>query len=428
LDLAVPRGVDDIDPARFASQDRVRRAFERVSRLYNFQLMEPASLEHLGILRAKSGEAVDQEVYAFKDKGGRDLGLRFDITVGITRYVCSRKDLKLPAKLAATGGIWRYDEPQYGRYRWSHQWDLEIYGQPSVESDAEVIDAGGAILKELNLSDTTIRVGDRRVVEEFIRKSLKVSEEARVVELMRALDKVDKKPGAELVKEYAAKGFGEQQVGALLEFGRTRGRPGEVLSHIDESRLDSGAELASLADLLEAKGVRNVEYNLSIVRGIDYYTGIVFEAVDNRNARLGSLFGGGRYDALPKTFGRPDLSATGAAGGIERLAMSLAPEGSGPSALVYLATPTSSTAKDALEAASALRKRGVPCELPLQRKPLSKQLEDASRMGAAWALIIGEREAKAKKVTLRDLGTRKEELLPLDEALDRLSGGAAAPA
>lgn len=417
----MPRGVDDVEPSRFANQARVESAFEAVSRLYNFQLMEPASLEHLSTLRAKSGEGVDQEIYAFKDKGGRDVGLRFDLTVGITRYVCSRKDLKLPAKLAASGGIWRYDEPQYGRYRWSHQWDLEIFGPPSVEADAEVIDAASAILRRLGLVDTTIKVGDRRVVEEYIRKDLKVSEEGRVIELMRALDKVEKKTSSDLKKEYTAKGFEADQVERLLEFGRLRGDPDAVLSSASEHGLGSVKELTALADMLDARGIRNVEYNMSIVRGIDYYTGIVFEAADNKNPRLGSLFGGGRYDALPKIFGRPDLSATGAAGGIERMAMSLGPEGTEPAVLVYVAAAGTATAKDALRVASALRGRGIASEVPLQQRPLSKQMEDASRMGASWAVIVGEREVKAGVVTLRDMRSRKEESLSLDAAMERIS-------
>lgn len=421
MDLTVPRGIDDIDPIRFAREARVRSAFEEVARLYNFQLMEPASLEHLAILRAKSGEAVDQEIYSFKDKGDRDVGLRFDMTVGITRYVCSRRDLKLPAKLAASGGVWRYDEPQYGRYRWSHQWDLEIFGPPSVEADAEVIDAGAAILKRLGLTDTTVKVGDRRVVEEFIRKKLKISDEGRAIELMRALDKVEKKTRADLRKEYTEKGFEGDQVDRLLDFGEVRGRPDEVLARAAEQRLESSAELSALADMLDARSLRNVEYNMSVVRGIDYYTGIVFEAADNRNPRLGSLFGGGRYDALPKIFGRPGLSATGAAGGIERMAMSIGPGETVPLGLVYVAAPSAATARDALRVGNALREKGVPCEVPLHHKPLSRQMEDASRMGAAWTVIVGEREVKAKGVTLRDMKNRNEELLPLEDALRRIA-------
>ena len=417
MDLTLPRGVDDVEPGRYALQSRVRSAFEEVSRLYNFQVMEPASLEHLATLRAKSGEDIDKEIYWFKDKGGRDIGLRFDLTVGIARFVCSRKDLKLPAKLGAVGSIWRYDEPQYGRYRWAHQWDLEVFGPPSVEADAEVLDASAAILRKLGI-ESTIKVGDRRAVEDFIRSRIGIAEEQRLVELMRALDKVEKKSAEELRAEYAAKGFEARQVDALLEFGSLRGKPDEVLARAAELHLESVRELRSLADMLDARGLKNVEYNMSIVRGIDYYTGIVFEAADDKKPKLGSLFGGGRYDALPRIFGRPDLSATGAAGGIERIAMSLE-GGSAPSALlVYVASPGQHPA--ALRAMRALRAEGIPCEAPLQPRALSKQLEDASRMGASWALIVGEKEGKAGAVTLRDMRSRKEELLSLPDAVARI--------
>ena len=421
MDLSLPRGVDDIEPDRYALHSRVRAAFEEVSKLYNFQLMEPASLEHLGILRAKSGEAVDKEIYAFKDKGGRDVGLRFDMTVGIARYVCSRKGLRLPVKLAATGGIWRYDEPQYGRYRWSHQWDLEIFGPPSVEADAEVLDAASAVLGRLGLSDVTIKVGDRRVVESFIRRRIGITDEARLVDFMRALDKVEKKTPEELTDEYTAKGFSAEKVSGLLDFGRLRGKPDEVLSKVMESGEDAVKDLRALADMLDSRGVRNVEYNMSIVRGIDYYTGIVFEATDNRNPRLGSLFGGGRYDALPRMFGRPDLSATGAAGGIERMALSIAAQGRAPGLLAYVAVAGGGLEPQASRARRALMDGGIPCEVSLQGRPLSKQLEDASHMGATWAVIIGEREAKTGSVTLRDMRGHSEETMPLEDAVKRIS-------
>lgn len=422
MDLSLPRGVSDIEPERFGLQSRVGAAFDEVCRIYNFKEMEPASLEHLSTLRVKSGEEIDKEIYAFKDKGGRDVGLRFDLTVGITRYVCSRKDLKLPAKLAALGSIWRYDEPQYGRYRWAHQWDLEIYGPPSVAADAEVIDASSAILRRLGL-DVTVKVGDRRVVEEFIRKELKISGQERLVELMRALDKVEKKTASELRAEYAAKGFAGGELDRLLDFGRTRGTPDDMLAKLSELKLESASELRELADDLDSRGLTQVEYNLSTVRGIDYYTGIVFEASDRKNPRLGSLFGGGRYDALPRLLGRPDLSATGAAGGIERTAMSLAGEGATKRLLAYVAVAGASSTPQARRAQRAVRDAGVPCEAPLKPTALSKQLEDASRMGAAWVLIVGEKEAKAGAVTLRNMESRKEELLPLEEAVRRIGRG-----
>ena len=312
MDTSLPRGIRDIEPEEFQLQAKVRAAFEDVARIYNFRVMEPASIEHLSTLRAKSGEEVDKEIYTFKDKAGRDIGLRFDLTVGIARYVCSRRDLKMPAKIAAFGGMWRYDEPQYGRFRWSHQWDLEIFGPPAVDSDAEVIDASAAILKRVGLERATIEVGDRRVVEGFIRDHVGVTEESRVVELMRALDKVEKKTRLELEQEYESKGFARKELGQVLDLGDLSGKPEDVLRRASEMRLSSTEDLERLFDILRSRGVKNVECNMRIVRGIDYYTGIVFEAVDTANPKLGSLCGGGRYDALPKIrLGQPATTLSG---------------------------------------------------------------------------------------------------------------------
>src|SRR5580704_9070087 len=196
MDLSQPRGIRDIEPDEFDLHLKIRRAFEEVARAYNFKLMEPGPLESLSILRAKSGSQVDDQIYAFKDKADRDIGLRFDLTVGMTRNVSSKKGLKPPIKLASYGGVWRYDEPQHARYRWFYQWDVEIFGEPGVEADAEVMDLCNALFTKLELEDFMLEIGDRRVVEEFIRMSLKVSSEEKLVEMMRALDKVQKKTEA----------------------------------------------------------------------------------------------------------------------------------------------------------------------------------------------------------------------------------------
>lgn len=137
--LELPRGMRDIEVDEFANISYVRDKFIETAKLFNFQLTEPSPLEMLSTLEAKGGAAISNEIYAFRDKGNRDVALRFDLTIGLTRYVASRRDLKMPAKLAAFAGVWRYDEPQAGRYRYFHQWDVEVYGPFSQESDAEVI-------------------------------------------------------------------------------------------------------------------------------------------------------------------------------------------------------------------------------------------------------------------------------------------------
>jgi len=396
----------------------VQRAFEEVADLFNFRMMEPAPLERLSILRAKSGTEVDQEIYAFKDKGGRDVGLRFDLTVGMTRYVCARRDLKLPVKLASLAGAWRYDEPQHARYRWFRQWDLEIFGSPSLEADAEVVEASYRLFERLGLRSFSVQIGDRGTVQHFVNKVLGIKENKRAIEMMRALDKVQKRTLSDLRNEYAEKGFRSEDIDRLFEFGSIRGPPGKVLSKLDESRIESPT-LEAIADMMKGRGVE-VEFNLGVVRGIDYYTGVVFEVVDKTHPDLGSLAGGGRYDLLPGAFGRPDLSATGAAGGMERIALSLSRDAVRPSPLVYVAVAGKKAQDESYRVLRELRANGVPAESALQERALAKQLEDASRRGASWVIILGEREVQVGKVTLRNMTSRTEELVSFATALDRL--------
>lgn len=382
-------------------------------------MMEPAPIEHLATLRAKSGADVDKEIYAFKDKGDRDVGLRFDLTVGMTRYVCSRRDLRPPVKLASLAGAWRYDEPQHARYRWFRQWDLEIFGPPSLEADAEVIEASYRLFERLGMNKIAVRVGDRGAVQHFVSEVLGERSPEKAVELMRALDKVHKRSLSELKAEYSKKGFKPSDIEKLFEFGRTSGPPGKVVSRLDDLKVNSSA-LAELGDMLRDRGLREFEYDLGVVRGIDYYTGVVFEVVDTAQPDLGSLAGGGRYDLLPNAFGRPDLSATGAAGGMERIALSLSGGSPKDANLVYVAVAGKQALPEAQHTLRELRANGFAAESSLQEKTLARQLEDASRIGASWAIIIGERELAAKAVTLRDMRSRKEEQLPMGQALKRL--------
>jgi histidyl-tRNA synthetase len=426
MDLSQPRGIRDIEPDEFDLHLKIRRAFEEVARAYNFRLMEPGPLESLSILRAKSGTQVDEQIYAFKDKADRDIGLRFDLTVGMTRNVSSKKGLKPPIKIASYGGVWRYDEPQHARYRWFYQWDVEIFGDQSVEADAEVMDLSYNLFKKVGLQDFSLEVGDRRVVEEYIKESMGVSSEEKMMEMMRALDKVQKKTEAELAEEYSRKGVGREALAELLKFGRTRGSPDVVCGRLEELGLGSagGAGLVALRDSLKSRGVQNVEYNLSIVRGLDYYTGIVFEVVDRTRPDLGSLCGGGRYDVLPKLFGRPDLPATGAAGGVERVALTMgrAAGGEDLDSSVYVAYTEPALAERALVTVSSLRGGGVRSELGTKGKSLGKQLEDASSRGFAWVVIIGKRELESGELVLRNMRSREEERVPFDGLLARLSG------
>ncbi len=410
MDLSLPRGIRDIEPGEYELHERIRSAFTEMARIYNFRLMEPGTIETLSLLRAKSGSAVDDEIYSFKDKGGREIGLRFDLTVGMTRYVVGRRDLKPPIKLASFGGVWRYDEPQHARYRWFHQWDVEVFGDPSIESDAEVMDFSYNLFRRLEIGGASLQVGDRRVVSEFIMKTLRIENPDVASEMMRALDKVSKKSAQELILEYEAKGMKREDLEALIELGKLQGSPEKVLAKLEELKLESASDLALVRDSLKLRGVRDAEFNLSIVRGLDYYTAVVFEVTDKKRPDLGALCGGGRYDILPRIFGRPELAATGAAGGVERIALSVTETRREMAKAVYVAFTEPQLRSKALEVLSMVRARGIRAEIGTH-EGLRKQLEDASEGGYAWTVIVGKKELAEGEVVLRDMNARKEERL-----------------
>jgi histidyl-tRNA synthetase len=398
----------DLEADEFANISYVRDRFLETARLFNFQLTEPSPLELLSTLEAKSGAAISNEIYAFKDKGERDVALRFDLTIGLTRYVASRRDLKMPAKLATFAGVWRYDEPQAGRYRYFHQWDVEVYGPFSQESDAEVIEFVSMFFKKLGLK-VTIEVNDRQLVEQYIRTRLGISGEDAVLEMFRAVDKVPKKGAQAVLAEYKDR-IEPAKLQALIELSKVNGTVEEVAGKTDVKGLESWQKLASLMDSLRSRKVEEARVNLGIVRGLDYYSGVVFEAFDP-SSDSGALVGGGRYDRLTDVFGRKDIGATGVAGGVERIVMALQRHGilkQSASALVYVAYVSEDVKSGAIEIVSVLRARGIAADYDILGRALRKQLDDASNKGAEFAVIVAPEEIRAGEVIVRSMKEGKE--------------------
>ncbi|MDF2727844.1 MAG: hisS [Nitrososphaera sp.] len=400
--LELPRGMRDLDPEEYANINYVRDRFFEIARLFNFQLTEPSPLEMLATLEAKSGAAISNEIYAFKDKGGRDVALRFDLTIGLTRYIESRRDLKMPVKLASFAGVWRYDEPQAERYRYFHQWDIEVYGPFSQESDAEVIEFVYTFFRTLGLKV--------------------VSSEETMLEMFRAVDKVPKKGAQTVLAEYKDK-IEPARMQALIELSKLKGNVDEVASKSDVTGLDSWQQLVSLMDLLKAKKVEGARINLGIVRGLDYYSGVVFEAFDQATDS-GALIGGGRYNRLTEAFGRKDIGATGVAGGVERIVMALKRHGvlkQSPRPLVYIANATEDLRAKALELVSSLRTSGIAVDYDMIGRTLRKQLEYASNKGAEFVVIVAPNEIAMGQVILRSMKDGTEGKCHADSLKEALS-------
>jgi histidyl-tRNA synthetase len=392
----------DIDYEEAARINEMRDAFLDASKAFNFRSIVPSTLELLSTLEVKAGPSISNEIYTFKDKGNRDVALRFDLTVGLTRFATSRRDLKMPIKVAAFDGVWRYDEPQAGRYRYFHQWDVEIYDSFNIESDAEIIQFVSVFLKKLGLKNVFIELNDRRLLEEYIKDYLQVSDEPVISEIFRAMDKVPKKGNEAVYNEFKGK-LSLPVLDKLISLSSVRGNVDTAYSNVDAGRLKSWNNLFQLNDSLRSRKVRNVGVNLGIVRGLDYYSGIVFEATDP-SLKIGALVGGGRYDTLTEAFGRKDMGASGAAGGVERILVALRKDrDSVQPRMIYVAFTSNDTRAQAMDIVSDLREKGYITDYDFYGRPLRRQIEDAAARGAVLTVIVGERDSKNGRVTIRSM-------------------------
>jgi len=392
----------------------VRQIFLETAKAFGFDLIEPSPIELLSVLEVKSGPSIRDEIYQFKDKGDREVALRFDFTVGLTRYAASQKNLKLPAKFSSFGGVWRYDEPQKGRYRFFHQWNIEMFGNLNTEHDAETIEFTSRFFDNLKLQNISIDINHRKLVESYINQVFE-SNETTLHDIFRAVDKTQKKSKDEILQEYKQKGYSPEKLEKILEFSNLKGTPSEIEQSFDTSSLDGWNELCNLYDSLKNRGIDNIRINFGIVRGLDYYSGIVFEAFDT-TSDLGALVGGGRYDNLPNAFGRNDLGATGVAGGVERIILRLDEQGISctPSSITTSVLYVNDELKPhAIDCASKLRKLGVIVNIDLTTKSLKKQMENSS--GSKFSIIFAPKEFAEKNVVLRNMVDRTEKQISLDE-------------
>ncbi len=412
--MELPRGMKDFEESENANIEHIRYHFKQLSNLYGFSFMDPSPIELLSVLETKSGPAIRDEIYFFKDKGDREVALRYDFTVGLTRYAAAQKSMKLPAKISSFGGVFRYDEPQKGRYRYFHQWDIEIYGKPSLESESEVIELTSRLFDSLLLKNITIDINHRNLVESYINKIFDSKEPQLVADILRAVDKIAKKSKDKILSEFKDR-YDVAKLEKILEFSQIKGTISEVEQSFDVSQLESWDELKLLIDSLENRGVSNVRINFGIVRGLDYYSGIVFEVFD-KNSTLGALAGGGRYDSLTKAFGREDIGATGVAGGVERIILTMHEQGIIPEikqkriAVLYV---NDEMQKVALSIASLLRLANIPTDIDLAGRNLKKQMEIASN--ARFAIIVGPQELEEGNVVLRDMHDGTEGVISLEK-------------
>jgi histidyl-tRNA synthetase len=418
--LDLPRGMKDLQFEELKNISFIRNKFVETSEIFDFNQMEPSTLELLSTLEAKSGPSIIEETYSFTDKGGRDIALRFDLTIGLSRFVSMRRDLKLPIKLSSFGGVWRYDEPQLGRYRYFHQWDIEIFGSADVDADAEVIEFVSLFLRNLGI-DFVIAINHRSILEEYLAKFLGITDNLVVSEMLRAIDKLSKKSSKQIINEYKEK-LDPSSLEKFIQFVSFNGPPERILDYDKVREFHSSNTLINLFDSLKSRNVKNIMVDFRIVRGLDYYSGIVFEAKEP-SSQIGSLVGGGRYDKLTEAFGRKDLYATGAAGGVERILTAIKDKSTKVSQrqLIYVVYGSKQEKKFALEVVSILRNLGYPADYDINSRTINKQFHEASIKNALAIIVVNQDEFKKGIVTIKTgVKEQKQSISEIGKYLDQI--------
>lgn len=407
--------------------DTIRESFE----LCGFMPLDTPVIEKAEILMAKGGKEAEQQTYSFK-KGDNDLALRFDFTVPFARYVSQRfNELSFPFKRYQIGKVFRGERPQKGRFREFYQCDIDIIDRDNLASiyDAEIVAVTYTTFEKLNIGGFLIKINNRKLLAGYIED---LGLEKNVKEILREIDKIEK-IGEDKVKEDLQEiGANAQQTRKILDFIKIEGTPEEILKKlkllkIENETFEKGVE--EMEELVKNIGYMNIpqscwEIDLSIARGLDYYTGTVFETVLKEYPEFGSVCSGGRYDNLTEYFSDKKLPGTGISIGLTRLFDLLKEnnlvKNSGASISKVLVIPLGNYLDLAYGLVSNLRKNNVSADVLNAGEGLKKKLSIASKIGAKFAAIIGEDEVKNGVITLKDMETGDQEQIYFEKAVDSI--------
>ncbi|RLG19610.1 histidine--tRNA ligase, partial [Candidatus Micrarchaeota archaeon] len=299
-----PRGTRDLMPEKAMQLEELLDSVRGVFRKYGYEPVETPAFEELEVLEKKSGEEVRKQI--FKVGEGERLGLRFDLTVPLARLAASNSDLPLPFKRYHISRVWRHEEPQKGRFREFYQADIDIVGSESMECEAEVLACALEALQAVGLKECRIRLNNRKLLDAMFAK---LGLKAGATEIFRALDKLDRQGKQVVVEELRKLGLGPGEIDAIMKVVELKGSNEKKLEYAEKEFPNEGVkELREILDCLKDYGVE-AEFDLSLVRGLDYYTGPVFEI--SAGKEVGSIAAGGRYDNLIGLYGSKQMPATG---------------------------------------------------------------------------------------------------------------------
>lgn len=412
MDYTPPRGMRDFPPEKMALRSQAVQTITQIFRQYGYSELQTPAIERLETLTRKAGDEIEGQI--FKIEG--DLGLRYDLTVPLARFVSGMQSAP-PFKRYCIAPVWRREEPQKGRMREFYQADIDIIGSASMKCEAELLSCARNCLLALGFSNPKILLNNRKILNSLAQK-LKL-DGSLVSSVFRALDKKGKASEEKIKSELEAAGLTSSQISKLFQFTNKTGSSKELLAFAQkEAGAKEGAdELAQILEYCKGYGFEPA-IDFSLVRGIAYYTGPVFEI--KLSDDIGSVAGGGRYDNLLSDYGKPN-PAVGISLGIERVIALLENAGKTAPSLkastVYVAPVKEEFYPYAQSVATQLRSSGIAMETDLQNRNLRKQLEFASSAGYSYVAIVGQKEKEANSITLRELSSGKEQFLKIGDSI-----------
>lgn len=410
------KGTRDYYPEDKAVQNYIFDTWKQVVRSFGYQEYQTPILEPLEVYLAKSGEELaSEQTYAFQDRGERMVAIRPELTPSVSRLVASRRqEMAYPARLFSIANFMRYERPQRGREREFWQLNADVFGAEGVMIEAEVLQLADQLLKAFGATDDMyeIRVNNREVINEIMTGFFGLNEE-EAKRLVRSIDRKNKLPldvfrdQAQAVLETSERVAELEQILAC-----------ELVEELPPMAAESAAARSTkeLFDALRSLGVTTARFDASLMRGLDYYTGMVFEVFDTNKENNRSLFGGGRYDGLVGMFGVEPLTAVGFAPGLTTTELFLRSHNLLPELQtgvdLYIAT-VGEVSVQALQLATTVRAQGLTVEVDTSGRKLDKQIKAAAKKGAEGLTVVGENELQATQLNVKNLITGEETILEL---------------
>lgn len=435
---SIPKGTRDFGQREMARRNYIFDTIRSVFRTYGYQEIQTPAMENLSTLLGKYGEEGDKLLFRIQNSGEKaalapEKGLRYDLTVPFARYVVQHQaEIALPFKRFQIQPVWRADRPQKGRYREFYQCDVDVIGTRSQVNELELVQMVDTVFARLGVR-VGIHVNNRKVLTGFAEIA---GAPDKVVDITVAIDKLDKIGLDKVKEEMADKGLSEQGIAVIGQILSLQGSFSEKMAAMQklfqggsasgigsETGLKGLAELEELFGLMDAVGIgAPVEMDLSLARGLNYYTGAIFE-VKALDWEIGSICGGGRYDNLTGIFGLPDLSGVGISFGADRIydvltGLNLFPEALGSSTQLLFAIMGADELRYVLPIAKALREAGVSVEVYPEATKLKKQFDYADKKAIPFISINGSNEMEAGTVNIKNLQSGEQKAFAVSALQD----------